>query len=89
LNASISAVNGSFKRGSFVINMGSGGFQANPSVILHFPSGTLDTSSVMVVRNGGNGTLGFSYTQSGDNLTITLNGTGTIAQVYGFQFDVR
>ena len=87
--ASISAVSGTFKRGSFTITLGSGGFVANPSMILHFPAGSLNASSVLVVRNGGNGALGFSYSEAGDNLTITLNGTGTAGQTYGFQFDVR
>lgn len=87
--ASISSISGTFKRGSFTMAFGAGGFTANPSIVVHFPIGSLSTSSVMVVRNGGNGTLGFSYSENGDNLTITLNGTGAIGQTYGFQFDVR
>lgn len=87
--ARISSVGGTFKRGSFSIQLGSGGFTANPSVTLSFPSGIFATPFVIVVRNGGNGTLGFTYTQSGQALTITLSGTGAVGQAYGFQFDVR
>lgn len=87
--ASISALSGTFKRGSFTISVGTGGFSANPSITLNFPSGIFATPFAIVVRNGGNGALGFSYTQTGQALIITLSGTVTGGTKYGFQFDVR
>jgi hypothetical protein len=87
--ASISALSGTFKRGSFVVSAGTGGFLPNPSVTLNFPSGIFATPFAIVVRNGGNGALGFSYTQTGQALIITLTGTVTGGTKYGFQFDVR
>src|SRR5258708_578073 len=86
--ASISALSGTFKRGSFVVSVGTGAFVANPSVTLNFPSGIFATPLAIVVRNVGNGALGFSYTQTGQALIITLIGTVTGGTKYGFQFDV-
>jgi len=87
--AAINTLNGTFKRGSFVISIGAGGFLPSPSVILNFPSGMFTTPFAIVVRNGGNGTLGFSYTATKSALTLILQGIPTAGTAYGFQFDVR
>lgn len=88
-NAVISAVSGTFKRGSFTVTAGSAGFAANPSVFLNFPSGTFTNPFAIVVRNGGTGSLPFTYTQSKTGVAITFQGTPTAGQTFGFQFDVR
>lgn len=88
-NAVISAVSGTFKRGSFTLKVGNGAFSTNPSVSLNFPNNTFNSPFAIVIRNGGNGTLPFTYTQSGTGIVITLQGIPSVGQTYSFQFDVR
>jgi len=85
----VSAISGSYKRGKFTITVGSGGITADPSITVNFPSGTFSgVPFAQVVRNGGTGTVGFSYTESVNALTITLAGTPKAAETYTFQFSI-
>ena len=87
--AAISALSGSFKRGSFTVTIGSAGLTANPVIALNFPTGTFaETPFALVARNGGTGTLNFTYTTTVHQLAITLVGTPTAGHVYSFNFAV-
>jgi hypothetical protein len=89
-NGQITAISGTFKRGKFTLTTGTTGFTANPTVTLNFPQGTFEEAPfATVVRNGGNGALGFTYSETVNSLTITLNGTPTASTTYNFQFAVR
>lgn len=90
VGAQITALSGTFKRGKFTLTTGASGFTLNPTVSLNFPQGTWDDiPSSIVTRNGGNGALGFTYAETINTLTITLNGTPTSSTTYVFQFAVR
>lgn len=86
--AKITTVSGTFKRGAFVLQLGSASLTANPTITLNFPRGLFTTPFAVLTRNGGTGALGFSWTQSATSIIITLAGTGTGSQTYGFQYQV-
>lgn len=89
-NAIVSAISGTFKRGKATITCGASGLGANPTISLRFPQGAYaSTPFATVVRNGGNGALSFTYSESVNGLTITLAGTPVASTTYTFQWAVR
>lgn len=85
-NPSITGTSGTFKRGKFTLTIGTAP-SANPSVTLNFPSSLFDeVPFAQISRNGGTGTLGFTYAETKNSLTITLSGTPTAGQTFTFQF---
>lgn len=89
VQASVSGVSGSYKRGRFTVTVGSGGVQTNPSVSLAFPTNSFSSAPfAQVVQNGGTGTVQFSYTESASQLKITLSGTPKPSSTYTFQFSI-
>lgn len=88
--ASISAVSGTFKRGRFTLSVGSAGFIPDPTLTLIFPGGTFNSNPFAIVtRNGGTGTLPFTYVESVHGITISFQGTLVGGTNYIFQFAVR
>jgi len=86
----ITDLSGTFKRGKFTVTVSGTGLGANPTIMLNFPKGLFtDTPFAQIVRNGGTGTLGFSYSEATTGITITLAGTATLGHTYTFQFAVR
>lgn len=89
-NSRVTDVGGTFKRGRFTITIAGTGTAPNPTITLGFPKDLFtDTPFAQIVRNGGTGTLGYSYTEATTGITITLNGTPTPGDTYTFQFAVR
>lgn len=87
--AAISGIIGTFKRGRFTLTCQGAGLALNPTLTLNFPLGLWKSNpAALVVRNGGTGTLGHSWTESTSQLVITLAGT-PIAATYIFQVAVR
>ena len=86
--ATIAAVSGTFKRGSFTVQLGSAALTANPTITMSFPSGLFTDPFAVVARNGGTGALPFTWTQSATSIIVTLTGTGTASTTYVFQFVV-
>jgi len=88
--ATISSVDGTFKRGKLTVTCGTAGISANPKIVLTFPSGLYNSAPfAQVVRNGGTGTIGFTYTESVNNLTINMVGTPGASQTFTLQWAVR
>lgn len=88
--AQVTSFNGTAKRGTITIQTGTAGLGANPTITLSFPSGTYDVAPfAQVTRNGGNGTLGYTYTESKNQLVIALVGTPTAGTTYTFRYAVQ
>ena len=86
--AKISAVSGSFKRGSVTMVIGTAP-TLNPTLSLNFPSGLFsDSPFAQVVNNGSTGTLKFFYSESVQGLQITLSGTPVAGEIYKFNYMV-
>ncbi len=89
--ASLSVQVGStFKRGKITVTANGAGIAANPTVTLKFPGGLWkSTPFTSVVRNGGTGTIGFSYGETTQALTITMSGTPVAGQTFTWNYAVR
>lgn len=86
----ITGINGTFKRGYFTIVCDGNVIGASPKITLSFPSGTWGTRPfATVTRNGGNGSLSYSFTESVNALVITLEGTPVAGSTYGFNYAIR
>jgi len=86
-DAKILTFNGTVKRGTFTVQIGTSGVSSNPSVSLAFPSGAFDVSPfAQVTQNGGTGTLPFTWVESVTQLTITLSGLPTVGTTYIFKY---
>jgi len=87
--ATVTATSGTFKRGRLTVTIGAAP-AANPVVTLTFPKNEFSvTPFAQVTRNGGTGTLGFSWTESQSALQITLAGTPVAGETYTFQYAMR
>src|SRR5205814_1243417 len=83
VGAAISSVSGTFKRGKITLTCGTSGFSATPKIVLSFPTGLYtSTPFAQVVRNGGTGVMGFTYTESVNNLTIDIGGSPSAGTTY-------
>lgn len=88
--AKITSVSGTVKRGVISVQAGTAGLAANPTITLNFPSGTYALAPfAQITRNGGTGSLGYTYTESQNQLVITLVGTPTAGTTYTFRYAVQ
>lgn len=89
VNPTITGTSGTYTRGRFTLTIGATP-ASNGTVTLTFPRGTFnETPFATVVRNGGTGTIGFTYSESTAALVITLSGLPVVTQTFVFQFAVR
>jgi len=87
--AAITALTGTFKRGSFTVTIGSGP-AANPYVAMNFPANLFsDVPFSLVARNGGTGNLSFTFASTVNQLKITFAGTPTAGHVYTLNYSVQ
>lgn len=87
--AAVSGIIGTFKRGRFTLTCQGAGLALNPALTLNFPPNLWRSSpAALVVRNGGTGTLAYTWQESASTLMIMLAGTPTAGHVYIFSFGV-
>lgn len=85
----ITGTSGTFTRGRFTLTVGTGP-SANGNVTMVFPKGLFVTTPFAIIaRNGGSGTIGFTYSESTAALILTLVGTPGAGQTFIWQFAVR
>lgn len=78
------------KRGQFTVVSSGANRTSNPTIKLGFPTGAFTSDPfVVVTRNGGTGTLTFSWLANTQGVTITISGTPGQGDSYGFQYAAR
>lgn len=85
---SVEGISGTFKRGRVTFKIGSGA--QNPTMFMAFPRGLFTSDPfAQVTRNGGTGTLGYTYVESTGGITISLQGAPVTGTTYTFNWSVQ
>lgn len=87
--ASVTATNGSFKRGNFTLTIGTSP-TANPSLMLNIPPKEFggEVPHIVLSQSGGTGTLPFSYSATAAGVKISINGTPSAGATFTFNFQM-
>jgi hypothetical protein len=84
----VSAVSGTFKRGRVTFRIADS--VQNPTMFMAFPAGLFTSDPfAQVTRNGGTGSLLYSYVESTGGIRISLAGTAVTGTTYTFNWAVQ